>query len=388
MNRPAAIISDLAPGSTEHSAPDWDRVPFEVGCARCGNDLRGRIEPKCPACELEFDWSDAVPIEQLTCLHCDYHLYGLTETRCPECGQPFEWDQVLDEFRRRQKPFFEYEWRRNPVRSLLRTWWWALWPPRLWRRFDIHDPPRVGPLLAIPALCLTAFLVLFLLLLAAFTLWYVHRGNWRYTLQDVCDSVLASLRYDVPVLSFLVAAWLVSLLTALMLFRQSMRRCRVRTVHVLRVWGAHSKPDAPDHNRHGLPTGESAIGGVLCARNRHDRTSSVCSVDSRHLVHSLRLQRLPSNGPQPRCRRRLDDDRCPRNRHAVRLPGSGQPRSVHPCRDQRCRSVSVTRTTSLLARFLTRPPPGRMPAWRGEAIFETINPVPSWSFCPRGWATS
>ena len=96
-------------------------MPFEVGCARCGHDLRGLVEPTCPACGLEFDWDEAVPIEQLTCQHCGYHLFGLSETRCPECGRPFNWEQVLDDYRRRQKPLFEYQWHRRPISSLGRT---------------------------------------------------------------------------------------------------------------------------------------------------------------------------------------------------------------------------------------------------------------------------
>ena len=71
-------------------APEWDLVPFDVACARCGHDLRGLSVPKCSGCGLEFDWSEVVPIEHLRCLHCGYHLCGLKENRCPECGQKFD----------------------------------------------------------------------------------------------------------------------------------------------------------------------------------------------------------------------------------------------------------------------------------------------------------
>ena len=81
--------------------PNWDNVPFDVSCARCGHDIRGLTEPMCPACELEFDWAQAVPIEQLTCERCGYHLYGLRDTRCPECGRPFTWEEALTEYYRR-----------------------------------------------------------------------------------------------------------------------------------------------------------------------------------------------------------------------------------------------------------------------------------------------
>ena len=89
-NQPVSSIlipsTDAVGAKGGSSAPDWDHVPFDVGCARCGHDLRGRSDPICPACGLTFDWADAVPIERLTCAHCNYHLYGLQEKRCPECG--------------------------------------------------------------------------------------------------------------------------------------------------------------------------------------------------------------------------------------------------------------------------------------------------------------
>ena len=53
------------PETSTVQAPNWDLVPFDVACARCGHDLRGLTDPVCPACKLEFDWSVAVPIEHL-----------------------------------------------------------------------------------------------------------------------------------------------------------------------------------------------------------------------------------------------------------------------------------------------------------------------------------
>ncbi len=79
-----AVMSQ--PISPTTDAPDWGKVPFDVACARCGEDLRGQTEPKCSACALVFDWADAVPLEELLCEGCGYHLYGLSETRCPEMG--------------------------------------------------------------------------------------------------------------------------------------------------------------------------------------------------------------------------------------------------------------------------------------------------------------
>ena len=110
-------VSEITQEPSESNVPDWERIPFDVLCSRCGCDLRGRSEPVCPTCRLSFEWSDVAPIEQLTCLHCQYHLYGLSENRCPECGNSFTWEEVLTDYHHKRKPLFEYRWRKTPVRS-------------------------------------------------------------------------------------------------------------------------------------------------------------------------------------------------------------------------------------------------------------------------------
>lgn len=240
--------------SGQSVAPDWALVPFAVGCARCGEDLRGRTEPVCPACGLAFDWADAVPIEQLTCLSCGYHLMGLTQPRCPECGKGFSWEAVLDDYRRRQKPLFEYRWREEPVRSLVRTWWLACRPWKLWRMVELHDPPRVGPLIAL--------LVIGLVLSVALPLGVAYGGEvlvayintkavppWKVRMlvqMNVPPNGFPNyINLGIPLRSFFwwtdgdrLAApliWFGAGFLSLLVLRQSMRLCRVRTVHVLRV---------------------------------------------------------------------------------------------------------------------------------------------------------
>ena len=125
------------------TGPDWTTVPFAVPCMRCGADLRGRAEPRCPECEAAFSWDDL-----LRCPHCDYRLWGLTQRRCPECGRSFVWDQVLAAARSRRNTLFEGLWYHDPVPALLRTWWLAaLRPSRLWAQFSRFDRPRIAPLL-------------------------------------------------------------------------------------------------------------------------------------------------------------------------------------------------------------------------------------------------
>ncbi len=224
------------------SPPDWNLVHFDVACARCGHDLRGRGEPKCPGCQLEFDWSAAVPLEKLTCAKCDYHLYGLGEARCPECGVGFDWNEALLDYRRKQKPLFEYRWREEPFRSLIRTWWRALRPGKFWREFDIHDPPQVKPLLVAPLL--TPILAVMICWTAVpigewAVDWYRYSANAglgfnlsQFSMYWQASTSLSSLWMG----GVLVAVWLVSSLATLLILRQSMRRSRIRSTHALRAW--------------------------------------------------------------------------------------------------------------------------------------------------------
>ncbi len=227
------------PGTTRSSTPDWDNVPFDVGCARCGHDLRGLSEPICPACGLEFDWADAVPIEELTCLKCGYHLCGLRDTRCPECGERFTWAEALTEHYRRKKPLFEYRWREQPLRSFVRSWRLAMHPRKLWRILDIHDPPQARPLGFTVAVSIFALFLLTPVLLGLYRWTYLRLiGSFRDP--GYAELPLFVLEYlfnpEAYVYALIVLVWCASSFAALMLFRQSMRLCRVRTVQVLRVW--------------------------------------------------------------------------------------------------------------------------------------------------------
>ncbi len=225
--------------SSSIAAPDWDNVPFDVGCARCGHDLKGLTDPTCPACALQFDWADAVPIEELTCMTCEYHLFGLKEMRCPECGTDFTWREVLDEFYRRKKPLFEYCWRKTPVRSLFLTFRLATRPRVLWSTIEIHDPPRPGPL---AVLVLLACLVFFVLapLSDVLSAWNTQRRLPIYGSFGLAQFIpfvrLGLSQGFIYYFPLAVLVWAMAVLMALMIFRQSMRRCRVRTAHVVRVW--------------------------------------------------------------------------------------------------------------------------------------------------------
>ncbi len=227
------------PAAVEQSPepPDWDQVPFAVECARCGHDLRGLTDPECPACGLTFAWSDAVPIKALTCLECGYLLYGLRETRCPECGQRFVWEDVLREHHRRKEGLFEHRWRDRPVRSFVTSCRAALRPGTRWRRIHLHDRPEAADVVKLSGVAMGAFVVAVLVLCWVYFVcgyWVINGTISLNTLLDAVGTTFANrvFRGAVP----LGIVWSMASLAALMLFRESMRRYRVRSVHVLRVW--------------------------------------------------------------------------------------------------------------------------------------------------------
>lgn len=225
------------------SVVDWSLVHFEVECARCGQDLRGLADPKCPACSLEFDWADAVPIERLTCATCGYHLYGLQQTRCPECGNAFTWSDALAAYRRTRQPYFEFHWRDRPVRSFLASWLSACRPKRFWKSVRLHDgaPPVGVGFLTFAGLVLATILPLLFIVLAG---WLIsvsegfrtngfrsgyYAGPWGTSFGPAFRDQFVRWTLQIYVLGA-AASW-----GALLVLWQSMRACRVRSRHSLRV---------------------------------------------------------------------------------------------------------------------------------------------------------
>jgi len=163
----------------------------------------------------------------------------LRETRCPECGESFTWKQALEDYHRLQKPLFEYRWRKEPFRSLVRTWWLTLRPGKLWRLIDIHDRPRVGPLLVI--LLVTTIALSNVGMVGSFIEQAIDR--WRYARQMAARGAavlpttywLASRNQILFEFVRLVGIWSFFTFASLLVFQQSLRQCRVRTMHVFRV---------------------------------------------------------------------------------------------------------------------------------------------------------
>lgn len=228
-------------------APDWDLVRFPVRCPRCDQDLRSVSEPPCPRCGLEFTWADLIPADELKCLNCRYPLFGLPQQRCPECGTEFTWTELLLAQHRRSLFLFEYWWRSRPIRSAWWTWRKALRPGRFWRMVKLHHPPQRGPLFLFAVAALLLGLVAFFVGIVLGQIgtdlyWRSTFGNsiWSSVNPQSLLPSSISLRGVVPSLLH-ITFWLGCALLALMIFVGSMRRLRLRTVHLVRVW-AYSLP--------------------------------------------------------------------------------------------------------------------------------------------------
>jgi hypothetical protein len=187
------------------------------------------------------DWSAVA--DEITCPLCEYNLRGLAEPRCPECGYQFQWRELLDVNRRAHPYLFEHHPERN-IWSLCRTMIGGLRPSVFWR--SLHPAQRSRPrrLALYALLCLLPVLIGYGVTLGAIfsdgaaTLYhrilanghvlahvwwfigYVMRHSFRHgnLLIFMCGTVLW------PWLTYL----------GLLIFAWSMRRARVRRIHVIR----------------------------------------------------------------------------------------------------------------------------------------------------------
>lgn len=205
--------------------------------------------------------------EPLLCPLCDYDLRGLLEPRCPECGYTFEWGEITDPSRRLHRYLFEHHPERNAW-SFVRTFLGTHAPRRFWRSLLPAQPSR--PKRLVLYWCL-AGLPLVLALVPHYGLWgwefyqQTHRSRamymtiyamapstgWAVETYGSVSTMLDRTEPLPPSREFFRRAWgnegrwtayLVGVLLAwpwltfltLLLFRISMRRARIKPVHVLR----------------------------------------------------------------------------------------------------------------------------------------------------------
>lgn len=198
---------------------------------------------------------------EVRCPLCDYDLRGLSEPRCPECGYRFAWRDLLDPSRRSHPYLFEHHPKRN-VWSFYRTARGLLLPWRFWGTLQPTQPSRPRRLVLYWAIAMVIALAgavgLYVVVGVALNVeWNQNRpppsptiiygpGN-AFSLQAAplppprgrfAEQGMSEAWYRIgPGYAAWWAwgcAWPWLTLASLMIFRVSMRRARVKTVHVLR----------------------------------------------------------------------------------------------------------------------------------------------------------
>ena len=225
-------------------------------------------EPGRPDASAAPDWASVR--EPVCCPLCEYDLRGLAEPRCPECGYAFTWPDVLDPDRRLHPYLFEHHPERNAW-SFRRTLLGTLRPRRFWTALRPAQPGRARRLVVYWLLAAVPLLLAAVAWSAKQTVNHVQsvtamrarvragliaNSNTQQTRQIVKQfgSIDAYVDAGYPttpgvrfyfkpnwtsagpangvVLAILAWPWLTFL--TLLVFQFSMRRARVRTVHVLR----------------------------------------------------------------------------------------------------------------------------------------------------------
>jgi hypothetical protein len=208
------------------------------------------------------------------CPLCDYNLRGLVEPKCPECGYRFTWPEVLDPKLRRHEYLFEHHPRHN-LWSFWRTARGGLRPRRFWSSLHPSQPSNGRRLVHYWLLASSMTVLAVVTPLAVSAAGFINQQHrmraqavalmtsptWNNVPQNVqakqailttygtlqayatamypADWRIALRRQiqesgPIVVALAVLAAWPWVTLAALMVFRISMRRARIRTVHVLR----------------------------------------------------------------------------------------------------------------------------------------------------------
>ncbi len=209
--------------------------------------------------------------EESHCPLCDYQLRGLVEPRCPECGYRFEWPNLLDPSLRLHPYLFEHH-PENNFRSFVRTNLSGWLPRRFWNSLSPVQTSRPKRLILYWVLSICALPLLAFLLLGLVTNDYTSnmRGiqvsmkslmqrpanagelskviKTYGSLQQYLDAVyptkptkvLTNLLQTREILTPLILlillpiSWPWITFLSLMIYQVSMRRARIKPIHVLR----------------------------------------------------------------------------------------------------------------------------------------------------------
>lgn len=186
--------------------------------------------------------------DEIHCPLCDYNLRGLNEPRCPECGSRYAWSDLFDAARRLHPFLYEH----HPERSFPAFWKTlaaGLRPRRFWQGLHPVQPCYRGRLFRYA--CLTMGVQLLVMVVSHLTWAYeglvATANGWGAPPAGVpgpsISAVLAQSMTRLDARTLLVGCWpplmlllwsAVSCLT-LFIFQTSMRRARLRSVHVFRA---------------------------------------------------------------------------------------------------------------------------------------------------------
>lgn len=196
------------------------------------------------------DWNNLS--EDVFCPLCEYNLRGLPEPRCPECGYRFTWREIMDPALRLHPWLFEHHPERN-IWTFWKTLYHGLRPVQFWSSVfptQASDPYRLKLYWII---CTAVFLLSFGLLILGEAIEVVNSPNigMSYhigfrtiptfttmpTLFEVLGSIVTEGDFLVVMLVLLILpiGWMWMSYAALLVFRFSMRRAKIRNVHVLRA---------------------------------------------------------------------------------------------------------------------------------------------------------
>jgi hypothetical protein len=193
--------------------PDWEAISFDVLCSRCG-----------------------------------YNLRTLTRPKCTECGLEFEWPEVIQRAVHQSDFLFEHHWHRRPIRSFVTTVWRSFEPRKFWAQVSIHQRIQPGPLWFLILLASPVFWGSILGSMHLLKLFYFSTLPLRSARSPLEQLLYANMRpffnlmfpmprrwWAVPLFLAFVWIFLLSLVAMLCALRQTLAKCRVRPIQMLRV---------------------------------------------------------------------------------------------------------------------------------------------------------
>ena len=189
-----------------------------------------------PPAPLSAAGADA---ESVHCPLCEYDLRGLVESRCPECGYCFTWAELRDPSRRTHPYLFEHHPERN-AGSFLDTLLGGLAPTRFWSTLYPTQPSRPLRLLIYWVSCALPLLAVAVVLTSQNFLGLRNAMPWRvWGRAGLVPTALRLAAYDIRggatvFVAVMCLAWPWLTLAALLVFQVSLRRARLRWIHVLR----------------------------------------------------------------------------------------------------------------------------------------------------------